>query len=323
MCWWLPCLASASLTLRRTIRCHRLSKPCTSQTPAPPRPKKEPRPTKVAELEKRLNELTSQLHSAQNAPEGARGRGAGSPSAGKTASSAPGKVKKTRGYRLDHLFPPPPEDEEHGDDDDGDSEGISPGTEVEADSDGVSPESLDSSTITNASTATAAPPEPPLVTEVPWPSGPEADGLLRRFRAEMEPLYPFVITPPGMDAARLALKHPFLFKGVVVSAYHDDAYRQLRLGDRLLQEITRAAYTQPHKSLDVLQALQLFIAWLQYNANSYQLTNLLFLARSLSMTMGFSESLCGPGGGGGVAEGAAHNLDHLRAFVGCYYQNTM
>lgn len=45
--------------------CHRLNKPCGNQTPAPPRAKKVQKTTRVAELEKRLDQLASQLNSSK------------------------------------------------------------------------------------------------------------------------------------------------------------------------------------------------------------------------------------------------------------------
>ncbi|KAL2693857.1 hypothetical protein Neosp_000423 [[Neocosmospora] mangrovei] len=42
-------------------RCHRLDKTCMSQTPAPPRPRKSPKLSKIAALEKRLEELSSHV----------------------------------------------------------------------------------------------------------------------------------------------------------------------------------------------------------------------------------------------------------------------
>lgn len=56
----------------------------------------------------------------------------------------------------------------------------------------------------------------------------------------------------------------------------------------------------------------------QYNLNSYQLTNMLYLARSMCLTLGFQESPFGTTG-----ERSMGDLNQLRAFVGCYYENTM
>lgn len=51
--------------LTNSIRCHRLHKICGKQTPAPARKRKAPKPMRVAELEKRLEDLTARVESRQ------------------------------------------------------------------------------------------------------------------------------------------------------------------------------------------------------------------------------------------------------------------
>ena len=41
-----------------------------------------------------------------------------------------------------------------------------------------------------------------------------------------------------------------------------DGPRQITLGNALLRDISEAAFTRPQKNLDLLQGLQLLIAWL-------------------------------------------------------------
>ncbi|KAH7170361.1 hypothetical protein EDB81DRAFT_162012 [Dactylonectria macrodidyma] len=54
------CIAGPDGSLK-CDRCHRLDKPCVSQTPAPPRARKSPKLSKIAALEKRLEELSSHV----------------------------------------------------------------------------------------------------------------------------------------------------------------------------------------------------------------------------------------------------------------------
>lgn len=79
-----------------------------------------------------------------------------------------------------------------------------------------------------------------------------------------------------------------------------------------------AAFLRPQKGLDLLQGLLLLVAWFHYNVNSFQMTNLLFLMRSLCTGMGLIE---------GIAEDAPkakrHSLEQLRTFVGAYYLITL
>ncbi|KAM0334122.1 hypothetical protein ACHAQA_001142 [Verticillium albo-atrum] len=284
-------------------RCHRLQKSCASQTPAPPRAKKEPRPTRVAELEKRLDELTTQLHAAKNStsdPPPASASGSAPVSKPSQLPMSVAKLKAQAQSPFNHLFPEAPPEPVFG----SSSSPVSP-------PDSQSMSSTHATPMASESSARAR--------EVTWPTGAQAEKDLRLFQQVMQPLYPFVITPPTMDAEQLASERPFLFKAVVVVASHYDAYRQLVLGDRLLTEVAQAALTKPQKSLDLLQGLQLLIAWFHYNVNSYQLTNLLFLARSMCITLGFREAQTGLT----PKEATTRGLEYMRAFLGCYYLNTL
>lgn len=240
------------------IRCHRLRKPCGSQTPAPPRAKKDPKPTKVAELEKRLNELTTQLGTTQGgtpavsagaitAGENGNGNGSGSGSGGGvidtnasplpiTNSSKP--VSARIPINCDHLFPP-----------------------EDAPADGGSDTSPAPSASTLDEHHSGSSHGQPERVEPPWPLNNELNIMLQTFRDDFQPLYPFVIVPPHMSPAQLAAERPYLWKGIMMTASHLDATRQVTLGNELLGDIVQAAFTKPKKSLDVLQGLQLLVSW--------------------------------------------------------------
>ncbi|KAK2054387.1 hypothetical protein LY76DRAFT_233946 [Colletotrichum caudatum] len=314
-------------------RCHRLRKPCGSQTPAPPRPKKDPRTTKVAELEKRLNELTTQLSATQGSAS------ATSPPTTSVVGSADSPLPPSNSTKpapakilinCDHLFPP--EDVLAGD-----------GAGTDASILLQTPGSLaadDRRTVSSRGRS-----QSDGRSESPWPLNNEQSIILQTFVDEMQPLYPFVIVPPNMGPAQLAAERPCLWKGIQMTACHLDAGKQVRLGNELLQDIAQAAFTKPVKSLDVLQGLQLLIAWYHYNINSYQLTNFLFLARSMCVSLGSKDSpikIKGRGKGdccmGGMCvqnqdddskakpqsrESVSARLELMRAFAGCYYLNTL
>ena len=55
-----------------------------------------------------------------------------------------------------------------------------------------------------------------------------------------------------------------------------------------------------------------------YNLNSFQLTNLLFLARSMCVSFGFKDSQQYTT----KSEHSSTCLEQMRAFAGCYYINT-
>ncbi|EFQ28616.1 uncharacterized protein GLRG_03760 [Colletotrichum graminicola M1.001] len=312
-------------------RCHRLRKPCGSQTPAPPRPKKDARPTKVAELEKRLNELTTQLGATQgNASATSPPTAVGSADSPLPPSNSIKPASAKIPINCDHLFPP--DDVLAGDDaETGASVPLpTPGSSTADDHPTVSSRGWSQSDVRG---------------ESPWPLNNEQSIILQTFVDEMQPLYPFVIVPPNMGPAQLAAERPYLWKGIQMMACHLDAAKQVRLGNELLQDIVQAAFMKPVKSLDVLQGLQLLIAWYNYNINSYQLTNLLFLARSMCISLGSKDNpikLKRRGKGncymGDISvqnqdvdskaepqtrESASARLELMRAFVGCYYLNTL
>jgi hypothetical protein len=136
----------------------------------------------------------------------------------------------------------------------------------------------------------------------------------------MEHLFPFVVIPPGTGCDQLRLQRPFLWKAIMMEACHLDGSRQIRLGNQLLKDISEAAYTKPQKNLDLLQGLQILISWFHYNLNSFQMTNLLYLARSICMSLGLIEK------GQGLmdeTEQSSQSLEQMRAFAGTYYLVTV
>ncbi|KAK0722368.1 hypothetical protein B0T26DRAFT_702457 [Lasiosphaeria miniovina] len=108
----------------------------------------------------------------------------------------------------------------------------------------------------------------------------------------------------------------------MVAACHLHGKRQVVMADDLLREIVAAAFITPLKSLDVLQGLQLLIAWYHYNLRSVQMANLLFLMRSMCTNLGIGELLLQfPAELSGAP--AAHPPDYLelmRAYAGTFYQ---
>lgn len=89
----------------------------------------------------------------------------------------------------------------------------------------------------------------------------EAERLLADYREYMEPLFPFVVIPRAMSADQLRKEKPFLWKAVMMQALYTDPSRQVPLGNELLGEIVTACFLGPRKCFDLLQALEVLIAW--------------------------------------------------------------
>ncbi|PHH66102.1 hypothetical protein CDD81_165 [Ophiocordyceps australis] len=272
-------------------RCHRLNKDCTSRPPAPPRVKKRPKRSRVAELEKRLNELSSQFVEGRIA---AAAASSVSPAASaepvrpsrpspESVSAAVVKVPEKSGeiLNLEYFFPSPT------------STGIDLGD------------------------APAPWPASPESGMRPWPLPSEGRLLLSQYHDIFAHLFPFVVVPKTLTVADMHATRPFLWKAVMLVSCIFDGARQARLGEELLAEIGKAAIADGIKSLDLLQSLQLLVAWFHFALKSSQVTNLLFLARSMcvnlsSMSYSTDATDCGYG-----------DLDHLRAYAGTYYLNTL
>lgn len=150
-----------------------------------------------------------------------------------------------------------------------------------------------------------------------WPLPEDAAALLADYHELWAATFPFIVVAADMTSEDLRDKRPFLWKGVMLTASFFDAARQTRLGAELLSDMARAAVVEGVKTLDLLQGMQLLIAWYQYAVKGHQLTNLLFLARSMCVNL--SSPNCDP-----LPSDARYSqLDPLRAYAATYYINTM
>jgi hypothetical protein len=74
-------------------------------------------------------------------------------------------------------------------------------------------------------------------------------------------LFPFVVVPRHLSSAQMREQRPFLWKGVMLQMFFFDGKRQTALGHELLKDVLEAAFVRPQKTLDLLQGLQLLVAW--------------------------------------------------------------
>ncbi|KAK4044033.1 hypothetical protein C8A01DRAFT_12582 [Parachaetomium inaequale] len=325
-------------------RCYRLRKPCSSQTPAPARKRKEPKPTRVAELERRLEDLTARIETVQR-----QGPAAPSPpdsdhyaipsSLGAPADpDDPLPPRNLSGIQIPlptfgqdrwnspfgHLFPErsifenPPEHQQPTP-----NGRVAPATSDAsplAASSGLTPNQTTASRSIGSSPYQQPGPQPSQQQGgCPWPQGDEAEAFLGVYRERMCHLFPFAIVPPHLSSAQMREQRPFFWKVIMMESCLFDGRRQVALGNELLREISEAAFLKPQKNLDLLQGLQMLIAWYHYNLNNFQMGNLLFLARSITTSLGTAEPKGVPGKEGYDAK----CLEQMRAFVGTYYLVTI
>lgn len=119
----------------------------------------------------------------------------------------------------------------------------------------------------------------------------EAEVLLDRYRRLMSSAMPFVIISPTVSAQQLYAEKPTLLHAiVVVSSWHDIAVQQVNV-KRLLRNLSERIMIHCEKSIDILQAILVFVGW--YHPHmfwSQQCTNLLHLAMAMLIDLGFDRS---------------------------------
>ncbi|PNP42422.1 hypothetical protein TGAMA5MH_05163 [Trichoderma gamsii] len=156
-----------------------------------------------------------------------------------------------------------------------------------------------------------------------WPTDAEAETLLLQYHASHAPLAPFVIVPKHLMASDLRRQRPFLWRVVMMISCFIDGPRQHRMGKEVLAELGRMSVLDSTRNLETLQGLLLTISWLNFCLKSAQLTNLLFLARSMSLSSGGFGISYGAGGNSSKDEVKWGELEHARAYLGTYYLNAI
>ncbi|KAH0499036.1 hypothetical protein TgHK011_006255 [Trichoderma gracile] len=302
-------------------RCQRLNKECVSQRPAPPRPKKAPKRSRVAELEKRLDELSSQFAEGGVAalhPGPGPSAAAASASSSTTPSqqrSVPDRLgqqqqqpqRKTRKcdsvVTFEYLFPSPRSES--------------------AEASGWSSEAGCNDCVPGSGSGSGGAPSSssPSSVDQLWPAGLEAEALLLQYHETHAPLTPFVVIPRHLTAVELRRQRPFLWRVVMMVSCFFDGPRQHRLGKEVLAEFATMAVLDGNKSLETLQGLLLMIGWMNFSLRSAQLTNLLYLARSMIVSGGSPGLPCGADSK--ETEAKWGELEHVRAYMGTYYVNAI
>jgi hypothetical protein len=269
-------------------RCSRLNKPCSSQTPAPPRKKKEPKPTKVAELERRLVELTTRIESSHAAALKQNEQRREQATISRQKSASPAETSQSVPLPLDpenprssligrprkrdvfsHIFPTPEETSDE-----------SPVTK----SPHPVPSALSSITCVpgdhttpSSGHALQTPPssyahesspdyttpavEDDALSETLWPRAVEAELWLGEFRVNLAHMMPFIVFPSATTAQDLRQKKPLLWKSVMIAACQYDGPRQIAMGRLLQRDLAEAVTTKPQRGLEVLQAMEILLFW--------------------------------------------------------------
>ena len=96
------------------------------------------------------------------------------------------------------------------------------------------------------------------------PDEQEAESMLLEFQQNMTEQFPFVVIRPDITSQSLQYERPMLWKAIMVAASHKNSDRQLALGAELVEDLVTRLLFRAEKSLELLQALLISIAW--YNS---------------------------------------------------------
>lgn len=89
----------------------------------------------------------------------------------------------------------------------------------------------------------------------------ESEIMLREFKTNLAEQFPFVVIHPDSKSRSLRNERPLLWKAIMVASSHGASDRQMARGADLMEDLTKRLLSIAEKSLDLLQALLLFIAW--------------------------------------------------------------
>ncbi|KAK6450841.1 hypothetical protein FP744_10007091 [Trichoderma asperellum] len=122
------------------------------------------------------------------------------------------------------------------------------------------------------------------------PPPPEPDEVLLDFyRKNLQPVHPFVIVPPNITAAVLAVRRPFLMAAIrMVSSFRSIRSMRAQMY-HLMKHLADYMLVRSEKSLDLLLGIIVMLGYQQYHCCLHgQLNNLITLASSLIGDMGLN-----------------------------------
>ena len=89
----------------------------------------------------------------------------------------------------------------------------------------------------------------------------EVETLLLEFKKNLAEQFPFVVLDLDSTSQKLRHERPLLWKAIIVASSHSNSDRQMALGAILVEDLTMRLLLRAEKSLDLLQALLVLIAW--------------------------------------------------------------
>ena len=162
----------------------------------------------------------------------------------------------------------------------------------------------------------------------------EAEILVDRYKRLMSAGMPYVPISTNTNARHLSTEKPVLLQAICVVAYFHDLPRQRELVKLLTRNLSERILMNNEKSLDILQAILIFVSWYHPHLfQAQQITNLLHLAIAMTTDMNINRppQQCGDFKtaankavhGGSCNDHKVVTLDEHRALAGCFYLTSM
>ncbi|KAI8684842.1 hypothetical protein NCS57_00151300 [Fusarium keratoplasticum] len=249
------CIRSNSAPGAKCDRCERLVKVCTEQVHRP-RKKRQPKPSRTAQIEERLNGLVNLLKASGGLTNA--DLATDTTCIPTEADPAVSNQQKPSSKSSDASFAP----------------GSSPWAIPDTYNSYAPPQCI-------CRPASGDAPPPPASDEV----------LLNIYRNELLALHPFVVIPRNVTAARLKATRPFLMSAIrMVTSFR--SLRSMRAQMYyLMRHIADHMLIRSERSLDLLMGIIVIAAWYQYHCFMHaQLNNLIAMAVTLVGELGLHRS---------------------------------
>ncbi|OKL59331.1 hypothetical protein UA08_05387 [Talaromyces atroroseus] len=97
----------------------------------------------------------------------------------------------------------------------------------------------------------------------------EAERLLTTFQLDLVPKFPFVLLAHGETAARLRDREPFLFLCIVAAAMSGTHRLRKIVAEEIMKHVTLRVVARSERNLELLRGLLVHSAWYSYPAEKY------------------------------------------------------
>ena len=136
----------------------------------------------------------------------------------------------------------------------------------------------------------------------------EAERLVKTFRLDFVPKFPFVLIAHGDTAASLRHREPFLFLCIVAATMGSAHPLRKTVVEEIMKHVTLRVVERSERNLELLRGLLVHSAWYSYPAEKYHTRLLLLVQFCVSILYDL-----------GLHKMPSPNADEQRAMLGTYW----